>query len=121
LWDGFAHDPNNPESLRAMTEVRRLLFEDKNNEAVELAEQTMMGLPKRIKPYQSLAELWFDTPHLTAASYTRNLDLATGIVTVRYEHGGTWYTRESFAAAEDDVIVVRFTASGGGKINSAFA
>ena len=121
LWDGYALDPNNPESLETLPEVRRLLFEDKNNEAVKLAEQTMMGRPKRVKPYQSLAELWFDTPHLKADSYTRSLDLATGIVTVRYLYEGTWYTRESFAAAEDDVIVVRFTASDGGKISSSFA
>src|SRR3546814_5529657 len=95
LWDGYALDPNNPESLETLPEVRRLLFEDKNNEAVKLAEQTMMGQPKRIKPYQSLGELWFDTPHQHATSYTRDLNLATGIVTVRYQHEGTWYTRES--------------------------
>src|SRR3546814_14712621 len=69
LWDGYALDPNNPESLETLPEVRRLLFEDKNNEAVKLAEQTMMGQPKRIKPYQSLGELWFDTPHQHATSY----------------------------------------------------
>lgn len=119
LWDGYALDPNNPESLETLPEVRRLLFEDKNNEAVKLAEQTMMGRPRGVKPYQSLAELWFDTPHLNADSYTRDLDLATGIVTVRYQHGGIWYTRESFASTEDDVIIVRFTANGGGKISSS--
>ncbi len=121
LWDGYALDPNNPESLETLPEVRRLLFENQNNEAVKLAEQTMMGRPKGVKPYQSLAELWFDTPHTVADHYTRSLDLATGIVSVRYRHDGIWYTRESFAAAEADVIVVRFTTEPGGKINSSFA
>lgn len=120
LWDGYALDPNNPESLKTLPEVRRLLFEDKNNEAVKLAEQTMMGRPKGVRPYQSLAELWFDTPHLSAGSYTRSLDLATGIVSVRYQHEGTWYTRENFASTEGDVIIVRFTASEGGKITNSF-
>lgn len=120
LWDGYALDPNNPESLKTLPEVRRLLFEDKNNEAVKLAEQTMMGRPRGVKPYQSLAELWFDTPHFTAGSYTRSLDLATGIASVRYQRDGTWYTRETFASTEDDVIIIRFTASEGGKITSSF-
>src|SRR5690606_4567390 len=30
-----------------------------------------------------------------------------------------WYIRESFASVEDDVVIVRFTAQGGGKINTA--
>ncbi|WP_177180964.1 glycosyl hydrolase family 95 catalytic domain-containing protein [Parapedobacter koreensis] len=120
LWDGYALDPNNPESLETLPEVRRLLFEDKNNEAVKLAEQTMMGRPQGVKPYQSLAELWFDTPHLNAESYTRSLDLTTGVVTVRYKHDGVWYTRESFASSEHNAIIVRFTASDGGKISNSF-
>ncbi|SKB28046.1 alpha-L-fucosidase 2 [Parapedobacter luteus] len=120
LWDGYALDPNNPESLETLPEVRRLLFADKNNEAVKLAEQTMMGRPRGVKPYQSLAELWFDTRHLSADAYTRSLDLATGVVTVRYKHNGIWYTRESFASAELNAIIVRFTASGGGKISNSF-
>ena len=120
LWDGYTHDPNNPASLTSLPEVRRLLFEDKNNEAVKLAEQTMMGRPRNVRPYQSLAELWFDTPHVTADQYTRSLDLSTGIVSVNYQHEGTWYTRETFAAKGEDVIVVRFTARGKGKINSSF-
>src|SRR5690606_30534359 len=107
LWDGYALDPNNPESLKTLPEVRKLLFENKNNEVVKLAEQTMMGRPRGVKPYQSLGELWFDTPHLAVTDYTRSLDLATGIVTVRCRHNGVWYTRETFASADHDVIVVR--------------
>jgi hypothetical protein len=39
LWDGYVLDPNNPKSPDALPEVRRLLFEDKNKEAVKLAEE----------------------------------------------------------------------------------
>jgi alpha-L-fucosidase 2 len=53
VWDGAPLNPNNPEGLKAFSEIRRLLFENKNNEAVKLAEQTMMGKPKRIKSYQN--------------------------------------------------------------------
>ena len=39
LWDGYSLDPNNPEGVGALPEVQRLIFENKNNEAVQLAEK----------------------------------------------------------------------------------
>ncbi|MDI3321208.1 glycoside hydrolase family 95 protein [Pinibacter soli] len=116
LWDGFAQDASNPNALKALPEVRRLLFENKNNEAVELAGKTMMGNPSRIKPYQSLGELWFDMPLANAENYVRSLDLSTAIATVQYRLKDATYTRESFADAASNVMVVRFTASNKGSI-----
>ena len=117
LWDGYALDPNNPESLKALPEVRKLLFEGKNNEAVALAGKTMMGIPQRIKPYQSLGELWFDTPDMTASDYVRTLDLSTAISTVKYKSDGASFAREYFASPVDGVIAVRFTSDSKNKIN----
>jgi len=117
LWDGYPSDPNNPEGLKALPEIQRLLFEDKNNEAVELAGKTMMGIPKNIKSYQSLGELWFDSPQLTAENYVRSLDLSTAITTVKYSSNGVNYTRECFASAPGNVIVVKITADKTKKIN----
>jgi alpha-L-fucosidase 2 len=110
LWDGYSLDPNNPEGARALPEVQRLLFEGKNNEAVELATRTMMGRPQGVKPYQSLGEVWFDTPVARTDDYVRSLDLSTGVATVKYRAEGVTYTREVFASAPDDVIVVRLAA-----------
>jgi alpha-L-fucosidase 2 len=117
LWDGYPLDPNNPESLKALPEVRRLLFENKNNEAVTLAGKTMMGRPAGVKPYQSLGELWFNTPVLSASDYIRSLDLSTAVATTKYESAGIEYTRESFASPVDGVIVVRLASSKRGSIN----
>ena len=121
LWDGYILDPNNPEGSKVLPEVQRLLFEDKNNEAVKLAEATMMGNPKRIKSYQSLGELWFDTPELTAHDYVRSLDLSTAISTVKYTSNGVVYTRQYFVSAPDNVIVVRISADKENKINLSLA
>jgi len=117
LWDGYPLNPNNPDALKALPEVRRLLFENKNNEAVELASKTMMGKPIGVRPYQSLGELWFDETNVTATKYTRSLNLSTAVVTVKYTSDGIDYTRESFASAVDGVIVVRLTASQANKIS----
>ena len=108
---------NNPEALKALPEVRRLLFEDKNNEAVSLAEKTMLGHPSGVKPYEPLAELWLDTPTLNASDYQRSLDLSTAVTKTKYVFNGVEYTRESFASLTDKVIVVRFTANKKKKIN----
>ena len=122
LWDGFVldEDCNNPESLKNLPEVQRLLFENKNNEAVTLAGKNMMGIPRGVKPYQSLGELWFDTPELNAQNYVRSLDLGNAVVTTEYTSNGVKYTRETFASAVDNVIIVRLSADKTGKINGTF-
>jgi alpha-L-fucosidase 2 len=117
LWDGYPLDPNNPESLKALPEVRRLLFENKNNEAVILAGKTMMGKPAGVKSYQSLGELWFETPIVNATNYTRSLDLSTAISTTHFRSERVEYVRESFVSPVDSVMIVRFTATKKGKIN----
>ncbi|MBM4321829.1 MAG: hypothetical protein FJ125_18300, partial [Deltaproteobacteria bacterium] len=37
LWAGYPRDRQNPRAFEALAEVRRLLFEGKNNEAADLA------------------------------------------------------------------------------------
>lgn len=117
LWNGYPLDPNNPKALEALPEVQRLLFADKNKDAVTLAEQTMLGIPKGVKSYQSLGELWFDTPAMSTDNYTRALDLSTAISTVNYISGNVMYNREYFASAVDNVMAVRFTTDKKNKIN----
>lgn len=118
LWDGYPFDRNDPSSLENLPEVRRLLFENKNNEAVKLATEHMMGIPERIKPYQSLGEIWFDMPVKEASQYSRSLDMAEAIVRSSYvADNGTLYEREAFISSVSNVLVVRFTKEGKGKIN----
>ncbi len=117
LWDGRSLDPNDPAGREALPEVQRLLFEGRNNEAVELATATMMGRPRGVKPYQSLGEVWFDTPVTSTDSYTRSLDLETGVAAVEYTSDDVRYRREMFASAPDDVIAVRMTADRRGGID----
>ncbi|WP_225825472.1 glycosyl hydrolase family 95 catalytic domain-containing protein [Streptomyces naphthomycinicus] len=65
-----------------------------------------------------LARLTVDLPdHDLAAvtGYRRTLDLAQGVVTTSYVHSGTTYRRQLLASHPDDVIVLRFSQSGGGR------
>ncbi len=127
LWDGYPRDRTSPEALPALTEVRRLLFEGRNEEATKLAGATMMGRPDTIDSYQTLgdlligdldepADLAVPTGSVVAATYRRELDLDSAIATTTYESGGGTITREVFASVPDQVLVVHLRASRPGGI-----
>ncbi len=118
IWAGEKRDRNNPEGARNLAEVRRLLFAGKPKEAEQLAERTMISVPKRMPPYQPLGDLLLRFyGHENAKEYVRELDLDTGIVRISYRLGDTRFTREVFASAVDQVIVVRLTSDKPGRIS----
>ncbi len=112
LWDGYQLDASNPNALKALPDVRKLLFEGHNKQAETLAASQMMGRPASVKPYQSLGELWIEFPSGSPVShYSRSLDLTTAVATVDYSQDGTRFTRQFFASAPAGVIVAQFTAN----------
>ncbi|HEX72072.1 MAG TPA: glycoside hydrolase family 95 protein [Candidatus Hydrogenedentes bacterium] len=118
VWDGYPRDTTNPKALDALPEVRRLLFEGRNEEAKELAGNALMGEPQRIKSYQTLGDLWmtFQKPE-TVRGYRRMLDLDTGIAAVEYDADGATIRREVFASAPDNVLVLHMTAGRAGALH----
>jgi alpha-L-fucosidase 2 len=118
LWDGYPRDTTNPRALKALPEVRRLLFEGQNQNADDLAGRTMMGRPERVHSYQSLAELWLEFPSTDAVGeYRRSLDLDTGIAATTYRVNGVQTTREVFSSAPAQVLVVRLSANQPGAVS----
>lgn len=108
LWEGSFQDTNNPKAFEALPIVQKLLFEDKNDEATTLAGETMLGVPHRIKSYQSLGDIIIDfTNHSDLTEYHRELDLDTGIAKTTYQVGNDNIKREVFATTVDDIIVIR--------------
>jgi alpha-L-fucosidase 2 len=110
VWAGEKRDRNNPAAAKAFPEVRRLLFAGKPHEAEVLADKTMIAIPRRMPPYQTMGDLrmGFADPG-TISGYRRELDLDTAIARVIYHGGDAIYTREYFSSAVDQVIVVRIT------------
>lgn len=122
VWDGYAQDTTNPKALKALPEVRRLLFEGKNEEASKLAGDTMMGNPMRVNSYQALGDLWITLPMVKSVEeYCRSLDLDTGIVRTCFKAKKAVYTREVFASAPDQVLVARLSADKQGKIDAVLS
>ena len=138
VWAGEKRDRLNPAGPEAVREVRRLLAEGKAAEAEALADKAIISTPRRMPPYQTLGDLTlkFSSGGLTqengsradsgvrpryksAVEYRRELDLDDAIARVRFSAGETIFTREIFASAVDNVIVVRLTKSGPAKISFA--
>lgn len=118
VWDGEPVDSNNRNALKALPEVRRLLFAGDNSAATSLASKKMVGDPARVKSYQTLGDLFLDFPAVkTVAGYRRDLDLTTAISRVQYTVDGVEYTREVFVSAPDQAIVIHLTADQPGKIS----
>ncbi|MCF0172366.1 MAG: glycoside hydrolase family 95 protein [Bacteroidales bacterium] len=122
MWSGSRQDTDNPDAIMSIGEIRRLLFEGKNDEAQALMYKTFT--PKGVgsnggkayeRPYgcyQLFGNLRFDYDmEGDVSGYRRELDLATAISTTTYSQGGTDFRRESFVSYSDDVAVIRYTAS----------
>ena len=121
LWGAGPYDPSNPEALKVLPEVRKLIFAGKQAEATRLAAR-MMSKPLRQMPYQTVGSVYLKfAGHETAADYRRDLDLDSAVVRVSYTSGGVKYTREVLSSAVDQVVVMRLTADKPGKINFSAA
>lgn len=122
LWSGKYVDRVNPEALKALPQVRKLLREGKPGEALELADRTMMSRPSSMPPYRPLGDLWLDfAGNGVTADYRRDLDLDTAITNVVYRSGAALHTREMFSSAVDQVMVLRLASSAPGGLSFSAA
>jgi alpha-L-fucosidase 2 len=117
VWAGEKRVRMNPAGPAAVPEIRRLLFAGKAVEAEALADKALIGVPRRMPPYQPLGDLTMSFTGVTGAShYQRQLNLADATTRVSYAAGGTLYAREAFSSAADQAIVIRLTKDGPGTI-----
>src|SRR5688572_33362425 len=117
LWMGGPRDTNNPDALKHLAEVRRLLFAGMPVEAYAVAEKYSMGRPFRLESYQSLGDLRLTFEHEgTPAGYRLELDIDRAIARLTYRLGAVRYTREVFVSHPAQAIVMRVSADAPGKI-----
>jgi len=111
LWAGQPLNNNNPDALSHLDELRRLLLEEKSLEAQDLVAKYFIGTPPRIRSYQTAGNILISTDSTDAVkNYRRELFLETGIARTTYTIGEINFTREMFASAPDNVIVIRIEA-----------
>ena len=120
LWAGGPYDPVNPEAKAALPEIRQLVNDGKYPEAAGLLSAKVMAKPLGQMPYETVGDLLLSFSGTTnPENYRRELNLDTATVKISYTSAGVRYTREIFASAPDNVIVVRLSADQPGKISFA--
>ncbi|QIH32970.1 glycoside hydrolase family 95 protein [Sphingobacterium sp. DR205] len=125
LWAGTKVDAN-ADAASKIPEIQRLLVAGKIEEAAALSEKELKSNPLRIRSYQSFGNFRIDFGtegfwREGVTNYRRELDLQTGLATVSYAIDGVKYTREVFASAPDNMIVIRLSADRPGKLTFRFS
>ena len=122
VWSGQRHTNPKPEMRENLPAVRQLLFEGKYADAQALAQKTMTT-PKdpRYGHYQPLGDLFlkFDPFGAPITDYRRQLDLDRAIVTTTFRVGDATFTRETFASAPGQVIVIRLSCDKPGHLSGS--
>ncbi len=109
FWSGEPRDLQRPGTYKVLPEIRRLLLEEKNQEAQKIIDANMLGPWNQ--NYMPLADIlleWQGDGEIS--DYRRVLDLSRGVVTVSYVQNGVKYKRELFASYPDQAIVMNVTA-----------
>ncbi len=115
LFSGEPHDYAHEGAVTVLPELRRLLFEGKQDEAHRLGNDAFMSQSPRKgngqETYQPFGDVHLLFPgHEVASSYHRALDLNEAVTSVCYDVAGVRYSREVFASFPDQAIVIQLKA-----------
>jgi alpha-L-fucosidase 2 len=122
VWSGSRQDADRPDAHEVLPEIQKLLLEGKNPEAEALVNANFIcngpgssgGTGKgQFGCYQVLGNLHLTFPNDSQApveNYRRELNLNDAIGHVEFRRAGVTFTREMFASAPDQVIVLRLSA-----------
>ncbi len=118
LWAGKRFNTNNPNALKDLDRIRNLIFEGEIKEAYLLGNKSLLSTPPRFRSHQTFGDinLSFDSVDVFS-DYERELILNSGISKTVFNISGVNYTREVFASAPDNIIVVNIKTDIPGSIN----
>lgn len=122
FWSGSPYNNYNPNAKAHLQEIRDCIDRGDYERAQRLAMENItadINVTAHGMAYESLGNIVFDfkTPRAVPSAYSRTLDLSDAVARVDYTLGGVDYKREIFTSLADNVLVMRLTASKGGKIS----
>lgn len=112
VWSGSPDRNDNPAALKALPEIRQLIFSGQYKAAENLANKTIISQTSQGQMFEPVGSL-----HLAFAgqqdynNYRRELNIENATATTVYSVGGITYKREIIASIPDQVIVMRLTAN----------
>lgn len=111
FWAGSPYNNNNPNAVHVLPIVRKLIFEERNQEAQRLIDANFLTRQHGMS-YLTLGNLYLKFPgHKDASDFYRDLNLENATTTTRYQVNGINYTRTTFASFTDNVIIMHIKAS----------
>jgi alpha-L-fucosidase 2 len=129
VWSGSCQDADRPDAYKVLPEIRNLLLEGKNAEAEALVNSNFIckgpgssdGTGKgQYGSYQVLGNLHLTFPDDSRApveNYRRELNLDDAVARMEFKRAGVTFTREMYASAPDQVVVLRLSADRSKKIS----
>ena len=120
VWAPRREWPVNPEGPALLKAIRALLFADKRDEAEALAQgRFLLRAPRAVAPYQPLCflRLAFAPTEAPLSDYARGVRLDEGVAWATYKRGGVTFTREAFAAYDDDILALTLAADKPGALS----
>jgi len=120
VWTGGPRWDANPNALKTLPEVRKLLFLGKYREAEVLAQKNILG-QKPQNPsatYQALGDIYLNFgPQKNLSDYKRELNIEEAIATVSYTANRTNFTREIFSSTPDNALIAKLSADKAGSVS----
>jgi alpha-L-fucosidase 2 len=127
LWSGHPKDCDNPEALQYLPQVREAVFTGDYTRADELTKhmqgpfnQSYLPLGDLILDFSSGERGMESAPTKVRdgiGNYRRSLDLDTALAETTYTVDGVTFTRQVFASAPDNAIVMRLACDQPGALN----
>ena len=109
FWSGQPYENNSKESLEKLPEVRRLIFEGKEQDASRLIDRYFMKGPHGMR-FLPMGSVKLSLGHRDVSQYERALNLSDATATTTYMHNGVRFERTVFASLADDAIVCQLRA-----------
>ena len=113
LWCGRKIEEKYHASPEALTEIRRLIFEQRLQQAADLARATFLSDPPVVRSYESFGEIFVDFFDKSPFSdYRKELELSEAISRVSWKKSGMEFNSECFVSEEFDALVYKLQNDG---------
>jgi len=112
FWTGSPHSNNSTQSLAHLEEVRQMVFDGKEDEALKLINQTFLPGPFGME-YLAFGNLKVKFEGVGELdSYYRDLDITKAVASVKFRSNGVNHDRTVFTSLPEKVLVLNYRTSG---------
>lgn len=112
VWSGSPNRNDNPGALKALPQIRALIFGGKYKDAEDLANKTIISKESQGQMFEPVGDLHLSFSNTGGfTNYYRELDIEKAVEKTTYTVGGIRYKRQVLASFPDNIIAINLTAS----------